>query len=219
MIGIYKITSPSKRVYIGQSINIEKRFANYSKIYNCNNQTKLYNSFKKYGVENHSFEVVIECKESQLNELERYYQDLYNVIHPKHGLNCKLTKSSDKKVVLSEETKKKISEKAKNREVPEHVKEMLRTNFLGRKHTEVSLEKMRKNNARANLGKKASDETRRKISMNNSRHNSKLVINIQSGIFYNSIKEAASSTDFKYDYIKTNLNGTTLKNRTNFRLI
>ena len=94
---------------------------------------------------------------------------------------------------------------------------MLRTNFLGRKHTEASLEKMRKNNARANLGKKASDETRRKISMNN--HNSKLVINIQSGIFYNSIKEAASSTDFKYDYIKTNLNGTTLKNRTNFRLI
>ena len=80
-------------MYIGQSINIEKRFANYSKIYNCNNQTKLYNSFKKYGVENHSFEVVIECKESQLNELERYYQDLYNVIHPKHGLNCKLTKS------------------------------------------------------------------------------------------------------------------------------
>ena len=217
MIGIYKITSPSKRVYIGQSINIEKRFANYSKIYNCNNQTKLYNSFKKYGVENHSFEVVIECKESQLNELERYYQDLYNVIHPKHGLNCKLTKSSDEKVVLSEETKKKISEKAKNREVPEHVKEMLRTNFLGRKHTEASLEKMRKNNARANLGKKASDETRRKISMNN--NNSKLVINIQSGIFYNSIKEAASYTDFKYDYIKTNLNGTTLKNRTNFRLI
>ena len=219
MIGIYKITSPSKRVYIGQSINIEKRFANYSKIYNCNNQTKLYNSFKKYGVENHSFEVVIECEESQLNELERYYQDLYNVIHPKHGLNCKLTKLSDKKVVLSEETKKKISEKAKNKEVPEHKKEILRTNFLGRKHTEASLEKMRKNNARANLGKKASDETRRKISMNNSRHNSKLVINIQSGIFYNSIKEAASSTDFKYDYIKTNLNGTTLKNRTNFRLI
>ena len=87
MIGIYKITSPSKRVYIGQSINIEKRFAGYSKISNCNNQTKLYNPFKKYGVENHSFEVIIECKESQLNELERYYQDLYNAIHPKHGLN------------------------------------------------------------------------------------------------------------------------------------
>ena len=216
MIGIYKITSPSRRIYIGQSVNINSRYIHYKNLH-CKTQIKLYNSIVKYGWENHKFEVIEECEVDFLNERERYWQEHYDVI--KNGLNCKLTKSSDEKVVLSEETKKKISEKAKNREVPEHVKEMLRTNFLGRKHTEASLEKMRKNNARANLGKKASDETRRKISMNNSRHNSKLVINIQSGIFYNSIKEAASSTDFKYDYIKTNLNGTTLKNRTNFRLI
>ena len=83
----------------------------------------------------------------------------------------------------------------------------------------TSIEKIRKNNPRLNLGKKLSDETRRKVSMNHARHNSKLVINIQTGIFYNSIKEAAMSTNFKYGYIKTNLDGTTLKNRTNFRLI
>ena len=206
MIGIYKITSPSRRIYIGQSVNINSRYINYKNLH-CKTQIKLYNSIVKYGWEYHKFEVIEECEVHLLNERERYWQEHYDVI--KNGLNCKLTKLSDKKVVLSEETK--------NKEVPEHKKEILRTNFLGRKHTEASLEKMRKNNARANLGKKASDETRRKISMNNS--NSKLVINIQSGIFYNSIKEAASSTDFKYDYIKTNLNGTTLKNRTNFRLI
>ena len=206
MIGIYKITSPSRRIYIGQSVNINSRYIHYKNLH-CKTQIKLYNSIVKYGWENHKFEVIEECEVNFLNERERYWQEHYDVI--KNGLNCKLTKLSDKKVVLSEETK--------NKEVPEHKKEILRTNFLGRKHTEASLEKMRKNNARANLGKKASDETRRKISMNNS--NSKLVINIQSGIFYNSIKEAASSTDFKYDYIKTNLNGTTLKNRTNFRLI
>ena len=34
MIGIYKITSPTKRIYIGQSINIEKRFKSYEKL-NC----------------------------------------------------------------------------------------------------------------------------------------------------------------------------------------
>ena len=217
MIGIYKITSPSGKVYIGQSVNIEKRFKQYKSIYNSRLQIALNNSFQKYGVENHIFEILEVCAIELLNERERYYQDLYDVL--KKGLNSKLTTSKDKTGKLSNETKKKISEKIKNREVPEHVKEMLRTNFLGRKHTEASLEKMRKNNARANLGKKASDETRRKLSMNNSRHNSKLVINIQTGIFYNSIKEAARSTDFKYEYIKTNLNGTTLKNRTNFRLI
>jgi len=34
MIGIYKITSPSNKVYIGQSINIEKRFKSYKR-YDC----------------------------------------------------------------------------------------------------------------------------------------------------------------------------------------
>ena len=29
MIGIYKITSPTNRVYIGQSVNIKKRFRSY----------------------------------------------------------------------------------------------------------------------------------------------------------------------------------------------
>ena len=33
MIGIYKITSPNNRVYIGQSINIEKRFIGYKRMY------------------------------------------------------------------------------------------------------------------------------------------------------------------------------------------
>jgi hypothetical protein len=31
-IGIYKITSPTKRVYIGQSVNIERRFNTYEKL-------------------------------------------------------------------------------------------------------------------------------------------------------------------------------------------
>jgi hypothetical protein len=67
MIGIYKITSPSKKVYIGQSVNIEKRKYFYE-IGNCKKQIKLYNSIKKY------------------------------------GLNCMLTKSSDKSGNMSLET-------------------------------------------------------------------------------------------------------------------
>ena len=35
MVGIYKITSPSGRVYVGQSTNIEKRFAEYRGLRNC----------------------------------------------------------------------------------------------------------------------------------------------------------------------------------------
>jgi predicted GIY-YIG superfamily endonuclease len=42
MIGIYKITSPTNKVYIGQSLDIEKRFVNYKGLF-CKQQTKLYN--------------------------------------------------------------------------------------------------------------------------------------------------------------------------------
>ena len=57
MIGIYKITSPSGKIYVGQSWNIEKRFFRYKSLA-CKAQCKLYASFKKYGVKNHIFEYV-----------------------------------------------------------------------------------------------------------------------------------------------------------------
>ena len=60
MVGIYKITSPSGRVYIGQSVNIEKRFLSYSKLLRCKTQIKLFRSFLKYGVINHIFETIEE---------------------------------------------------------------------------------------------------------------------------------------------------------------
>lgn len=75
--GIYKITSPSKKVYIGQSNDIHKRFLRYRYIYNTEKQTKLYRSFKKYGVKKHKFEILQLCLSSELNEIEVYYIELY----------------------------------------------------------------------------------------------------------------------------------------------
>jgi group I intron endonuclease len=106
MIGIYKITSPSNKIYIGQTINYEKRIKKYKSL-ECKKQTVLYRSFLKYGVENHQFEIIEECDIKELNEKERYYQDYYDVLNI--GLNCKLTNTDDKSGKLSEETKLKIS--------------------------------------------------------------------------------------------------------------
>jgi group I intron endonuclease len=75
MIGIYKITSPTERVYIGQSINIESRKKYYTYI-NNNGQPKLYNSLLKYGFDNHTFEIIEECTIEQLNERETYYKQI-----------------------------------------------------------------------------------------------------------------------------------------------
>lgn len=102
MIGIYKITSPTGKVYIGQSVDVQKRFKVYERLH-CKNQTKLHNSLVKYGFSKHIFEVVEECTIEQLNERERYWQDFYNVLS-ENGLNCRLTEAEDRSGRVSPET-------------------------------------------------------------------------------------------------------------------
>jgi len=104
---IYKITSPNNRVYIGQTINLKIRLHKYKRL-DCKNQRKLYNSFNKYGFDTHKCEVIHNCKEIELNDLERYYQDLYSST-TRSGLNIRLTKSKDRSGRFSEESKKKMS--------------------------------------------------------------------------------------------------------------
>lgn len=116
IVGIYKITSPSGRIYIGQSIDIYDRWKDY-KCLNCKSQIKLYNSFNKYTLNNHTFEIIEECEDSELNNRERYYQEFYDCIEK--GLNCKYQESDDKSGKWSEE-----------------VKEKMRNSSIGKKHTE-----------------------------------------------------------------------------------
>lgn len=86
--GIYKITNPNGKIYIGQSINIHKRWLSYKGI-RCKTQIKLLNSLKKYGVDNHKFEILQECLPEELNKLEKYYVDLYQTFNCDNGLNLK----------------------------------------------------------------------------------------------------------------------------------
>ena len=84
MIGIYKITNPTNKIYIGKSKDIEYRWKQYS-YKKCTQQRKLYNSLQKYGVENHYFEVIEECDENLLNEREIYWIKEYTSVES--GLN------------------------------------------------------------------------------------------------------------------------------------
>lgn len=94
MIGIYKITSPTNRVYIGQSQNLKNRFEKYKNLKGSKKQIRLYNSFMKYDIINHKFDIVEECEISELNIRERYYQDYYDVLNT-GGLNCYLTQTDE----------------------------------------------------------------------------------------------------------------------------
>jgi group I intron endonuclease len=145
MIGIYKITSPLGKIYIGQSIDIQKRFATHKRL-GCKKSILLYNSLKKYGVNNHKFEIIEECESSELNKKERHYQDLYFSTGEK-GLNLLLTKTNDLSGKRSLETCKKIS--------------LAQIGKSRHKHTEETKEKLRK----INLGKKDTQEVRLKKSL------------------------------------------------------
>jgi len=87
MIGIYKITNPKNKVYIGQSIDIDRRWNEYKKL-QCSQSKKIFNSLKKYGWENHIFEILEECSIEIINDKEEYYILLYN--SHINGLNIKL---------------------------------------------------------------------------------------------------------------------------------
>jgi group I intron endonuclease len=140
MIGIYKITSPSGKIYIGQTTNFTKRknyYKNGAKPY----QVRIHNSLKKYGYDAHTIEFIEQCLVENLNERERYWQDFYDVIG-ENGLNCRLTETKDKSGFISDESKSKMSEARQNRILTDKEKYRLKSLFLGRKHTEETRLKM-----------------------------------------------------------------------------
>jgi group I intron endonuclease len=130
--GIYKITSPSSKIYIGQTINFKNRLYKY-KCLNCKGQFKLYNSLKKYGPENHKFETIEECSLEQLNEKEifwkTYYLNQFNNNWDK-VLFCNLYDVGCGP--MSKETKLKISNSLKGRKCT-WLKNQKRSSEIGKK--------------------------------------------------------------------------------------
>ena len=133
--GIYKITSPSGRVYVGESKNVTKRWKIYKKL-RCKSQTKLYNSFLKYGTKEHTFDIIEECLYENLLCRERYWQDYYDVLNG--GLNLKLTKCGDNKQVVSDNTKNKIIETKTGKKLTQAHKDNIRKGIKGIKRSRTT---------------------------------------------------------------------------------
>jgi len=218
MIGIYKITSPTNKIYIGQSIDIENRFTKYKSL-DCKKQVRLYNSLKKYGFDKHKFEIILECNLTELNDNERYYQDLYKCIS-KNGLNCKLTKSNDKSGLLSEETKINLSKGHwTKREFSQEIKSKISRKLLGSIASKETLKKMIDNNPKFWLGKNFSQEHKNNLSLakNGKQSNcSRIIIDIENGIFYKSLREASLIYNIKETTLCMQLKGIN-KHKTNLR--
>ena len=175
--GIYKWTNKiSNDVYIGQSIDLSKRFIRYFNLSYLKNRETLVISraLIKYGYNNFSLEILEYCDIADLTEREQYYLD---TLKPRYNTLKIAGSSSGHK--LSEETKAKISKALKGVYVKEKsalygsslseetkalmsLKKSKSNNPLfGKTHTEESKELMRQKA----LGRKHSEETLLKISV------------------------------------------------------
>lgn len=123
---IYKITSPSNRIYIGQTISsIEKRWKEHIEDAHRSykNHCKVLNkAIRKYGHKNFILEIIEECRDEDLDIKEIEYINKYNSQIP-NGMNIKLGDGNSGK--HHETTKEKIGDSLKGRIVSEETKEKL----------------------------------------------------------------------------------------------
>ena len=161
MIGIYKITNKlNGKVYIGQSVDIDTRWRQHI---NAKDDMLIHKSIQKYGAENFSFEVLLECPAEMLNDWERDMIALYDCISP-NGYNLTEGGGGCK---CSEETRLKMSEAKKgksswNKGIPCSEETRLKMSEAKKGH-HISEEHKRKI-SEANKGHHVSEEHKRKLS-------------------------------------------------------
>lgn len=171
LCGIYKITSPTRKIYIGQSYNIKKRWNDHQKE---SSNSLLRNSIKKHGHALHLFEVLyilpLDSTSSVLNNYEQFYIDQYRAA----GYVVMNIREAGSIGRHSESTKLKMAQKATGRKhTPEtliklsNAKKGKPSHKLGSKMTDDQIRAM----SVRQTGFKHSEETKRKISINSSRHN------------------------------------------------
>lgn len=164
MVGIYKITSPSGRVYIGQTRNFKKRLSNYrNKL--ANEQPFLHNSFKKHGFDTHEIKMIHELPEDVTQKVVDEYECFYIDQYRNCGFDLMNIKEGGLGGKHSERSKKLISKALSGRKMSDSFcdglsKRMKGNKFgLGFKKTDEQIAKT----VVAHIGSKRSDESKQKM--------------------------------------------------------
>lgn len=109
VVGIYSITSPSGRIYIGQSWDIKQRWFGHKKI-SKRGCPLLNNSFKKYGTDKHLFKIICELPPDISQEILDQYEIIYINQYKEVGFRLLNLKSGGYNAKLPEYLRKKISD-------------------------------------------------------------------------------------------------------------
>lgn len=205
--------------YVGQTTNFNGRERCWNSI---NRKTPYSNDIlemdrKKYGIEAFKTEILEECDDSKLNEIERFWIKQLNTIHP-NGYNLEnggsdgftfhqITREKMSKAKIgtkhSEEWKKNMSERMKGEG----------NHFYGKHHNQEAIEKIKAANIGRtswNKGKKMSEEQRQKnieASKKRQKHVYQYYLDGKLKAIYNGRNEAARITGFKKASIGNCCNG------------
>lgn len=220
-IGIYKITSPSGKAYIGQSWDIASRIKKYKSKNGSKRQPKLQASLLKYDWDNHVFEV-IEIVSSEITQVELDNLEIHYIkVHKNLNVNLLNIKEGGRGGKHSVESIKKMLETRGKWNHTEESKKLISNKHKGMKHSPETIEKMK----RKKLSKEHIDilkgRKRSKITIEKFKKlilPGKLVLNTESGIFYDSIVLAAKTFGINQKTLHNRLTGVS-KNKTNLILV
>jgi group I intron endonuclease len=165
---IYKIINPIGKIYIGSTVIFYGRICNYVRYINnnINEQPKLINSFKKYDIRNHKFEIeYVTNNLKELHQKEIDYIFLYDSV--KNGLN--ISSGGREFFNHSEESKNKISIANKGRKFSLESREKMSLSSRGkisnRKGVVLSKETKDKiSNSKKNMNLKISNNHKKILS-------------------------------------------------------
>lgn len=157
--GVYAITSPTGKRYIGSAVDVRKRW----RVHRCllragtHHCKPLQQAFVKYGEGSLRFEMLENTERDALLEREQHHIDavpfarLYNILPQAGGTQGR---------VITNEMRKRLSSKLKGRKFSDETLARMRCAQKGRKQSSETVSKR----AAALKGKQCSEVTRAKIS-------------------------------------------------------
>ena len=169
LCGIYLLTHiATGRKYVGQSVDIQKRWREHSR---CYSDARLGKSIKQYGWHAFNAEIVELCEFSRLNELELFHITLQDCVFPRgfnlakgggnslhHPESIAKMSASQTGVMHTAETRQKIATACKER-MTETEKARLSAILKGRERSPGATAKT----AAAHIGMKRSTESKEKM--------------------------------------------------------
>jgi len=208
--GIYGIRSlvHPERIYIGSSTNIHKRWSQHRSHLRkgIHHNAKLQSHYNKYTESDLIFEIIIRCDKGVIIVAEQVFMDRF-----KPWFNVRLMADNNFGIKHTPETNQKNREKQLGKHPSEETRRKLSQALRERPRSKETCSKISK----SLTGKHPSEETREKLRASHvgQKNRAKLTINIETGIFYDSARDAAKSVGKSTSWMHRRLSGK-IKNTT-----